>query len=111
MNALLGQTEPDPIGQILGTGYNRFSSPLGIDGLAAQPEPGRLDLLALFSTCPGSGQLRAFINAAQTQYSTLCVWHIDNPALYDALLRYGFSPETELDQFGETLKGLRWDKS
>lgn len=111
MNAILGSTKPDPIGEILGTGYQQFSSHLGIDGLAKEPEPGVLHLLAVVSRNQGAGQLREFIAALKPVYRTICVWHIENPALYDALVRYKFTPEVDVDQFGDALKGLRWDKN
>ena len=107
--SLLGHTIPDPVGVFLGTRYLRFESPIGLQGLA-RPTGERLDVLAVYSGRSRSGRLRAFIAAAKLEYRTICVWHIDNPIVHDALLRYGFTPEVQIDEFGEVLKGLRWDK-
>jgi hypothetical protein len=41
----LGETAPDDASKLLGTRYDRFSSPAGIDGLARETG-GRLDILA-----------------------------------------------------------------
>lgn len=107
--SLLGETEPDPVGAILGTGYYRFSSPVGIDGLC-KVNGGRLDLLAVISREPSKGHLREFLRQAKEHYRTVCVWHVDNPALGPALERYGFTPETEIQPDGEIVPGYRWDK-
>lgn len=109
LSTLLGTWEPDPYGQILGTGYNRFKSPLGIDGLAKWNGE-RFDLLAVHAANPGTGQFRNWLAQVREQFKTVCVWQIENPALEAALKRYGFTPEVEIDRFGEVLTGLRWDK-
>lgn len=105
----LGRITPDPVGQILNTGYSRFESPSGIDGLA-KVNGDRLDLLAVISTSPGKGLFRAFIALAKLRYTTICVWHDDNPLIGQALKRYGFTPEVEINGDGEIVPGWRWDK-
>jgi hypothetical protein len=107
---LLGVIEPDPIGQILGTGYMRFESPTGLDGLAKWTDE-RLDLLAVVTRTPGKGCFREFIRRAQAVWQTVCVWHDDNPLVGHALFRYGFTPETEILADGEVVSGWRWDKT
>lgn len=106
---LLGTWEPDPFGQILGTGYYRFRSPCGIDGLAKM-NGGRFDILAVHAAHPGTGQFRRWIKKVMERFTTVCVWQIENAALEAALLRYGFTPEVEVDRSGETLSGMRWDR-
>jgi hypothetical protein len=106
---LLGRWEPDPIGQILETGYNRFQSTSRIGGLAKWTDE-RLDLLAVHAFTPGAGQFRGFIEKAKEQFTTICVWQVGNVTLDAALRRYGFTPETEIDGRGEALTGFRWDR-
>lgn len=109
MNAL-GKVTPDPAGTILGTGFKRFYSRSGIDGLARE-NGDRLDILAVVANKPGKGQFRSFIATCQKQYRTVCVWGIFNPLLEEILGRYGFTPETEIDQWGMPLVGMRWDRN
>ncbi len=112
MNAtLFTRWEPDPVGRMLGTGFNRFESVAGVDGLAKDNGHGMIELLAVHSRVKGKGQFRRFIALLKEQNQTICVWHVDNPMLGPALLRYGFKPETTIDGFGETLTGYRWDRT
>ena len=102
---------PDPIGQMLGTGMNRFESRHGICGLAKETEAGKtIEILAVESVFAGAGNFRRFIHTCQENYSAICVWHICNPILEKALLRYGFTPETDIAPDGEVMRGLRWDR-
>ena len=107
---LLGVVEPDPIGIMLGTGYNRFESPIGLAGLAKWTDE-RLDLLAVHTRQKRKGHFRDFIARAKTVWQTICVWHDDNPLVGEALARYGFSRETEIQGDGEMVTGWRWDKT
>jgi hypothetical protein len=77
------------LGQILGTGYYEFSTTIGISGLA-KAEDGRLDLLAVLASKPGTGQFREFITQAKKSFKTIAVWAITNNTLREALIRYGF---------------------
>lgn len=106
---LLGRLEVCPIGQILGTGYWRFFSPWGIDGLAKWQED-RLDLLAVAANAPGRGHFREFIKQAQKRFRTICIWHDMNPIVAPMLVRYGFAAETEIQGDGEVVPGWRWDR-
>jgi hypothetical protein len=108
--SLITSLEPDPISAMLGTGYFRFTGLFGISGLA-NPRPPRLDLLAVVSDQPGEGHFRDFVELAKLEYSTVCVWLVDNATLHAALMRYGFTPEVEIAFDGKPLKGLRWDKN
>ncbi len=111
MNPVLGSITPDPIGDMLGTGYQRFSSPCGICGLAKEQNEGaRLDLLAVDATKQGTGQFRAFIHACKEAYQTICVWEISIVFLEAALMRYGFKWIREVCSTGEVLTGRRWDR-
>lgn len=105
---LMGKVEPDPVGEMLGTGYVQFQSPGGIGGLAKWSED-RLDLLAVHAFIEGKGQFREFIAQAKGQFKTICVWEDWNPIVGPALKRWGFTPETEIQGWGESVNGWRWD--
>jgi GNAT superfamily N-acetyltransferase len=107
---LLGTVEPDPAGVILGTGYMRFKSPIGVDGLAKWTEE-RLDILAVHTDERGKGHFREFIRQAKERYKTICVWEDFNPVVGKALARYGFKPDIEIQIDGEILVGWRWEKT
>lgn len=102
----MGVVEPDFTSVILGTGFDRFSSPTGIDGLAKWTDE-QLELLAVIANAPHQGQFRAFIQQAKEIWPIILVWHVHNGFLDAALARYGFQPITsECD--GETVPGWRW---
>ena len=103
---ILGQMQADPVSDILGTGYSRFSAACGIDGLA-KTDGIVLDILAVESRNPGRGQFRNFIAVAKLAYAEIRVWECWNPLLAQALERYGFQPVREIHN-GEPLTGYRW---
>jgi hypothetical protein len=70
----------------------------------------RLDILAVINPTPIRGCFGKFIAAAQIEYRTICVMAIKNPIVDQALRRYGFTDDMEIDQFGDTQELLRWDK-
>jgi len=109
LGGVLGTTCPDPVSAMLGTQMNRFTSPTGIEGLA-RVTGDRLDILAVINPTEKRGRFREFISAAKLEYRTICVMIIENPVVHAALLRYGFTPDVEIDQFGDTQQLLRWDK-
>ena len=92
----LGTITPDPMGELLGTGYMRFESPFGVHGPAKEFSD-RVDLLAVVSEEQGRGYFRAFIRHLQATYHTVCVWEVWNATLGDVLRRYGFRPAWEAD--------------
>jgi hypothetical protein len=106
---LFASWEPDPAGQILGTGMQRFTTAIGVDGLATV-NADRLDILAVVSVWPGKGHFRNFIDQCKKRFNVICVWEVWNPQLVAALGRYGFTPETDIAPWGETVKGYRWDE-
>jgi len=106
--SFLGEMIPDPVGVVLGTGYMRFESACGIDGLA-KVTGDRLDILAVAARTTGKGQFRKFITLAKQEFKTVCVWEDWNPILGPALARYGFTPEKEIQADGEVVDGWRWD--
>lgn len=109
MNPVLGTITPDPVAEILGTGFNRFSTPAGVEGLAKEFGD-RLDILAVASRVQGQGLFRSFILNAQLHYQTIYVWEVWNEVVEQALQRYGFVRARERDRdSGETLQGWRWD--
>lgn len=97
------------VSEILGDDYQQFFAPCGCKGLAKEKD-GRLDILAVDALQPGSGQFREFIRLAKLHYRTVCVWLDMNPIIGQALARYGFTPETEIQADGEIITGWRWDK-
>lgn len=108
MSAVLGIMEPDPISMELGTGYLRFHSPCGVRGLAKENK-GRLDILAVESQTPGTGEFKAFIEGCKAQYSIICVWLTWNPLVGPILERWGFRRVTEW-HIDENIEGWRWDE-
>lgn len=107
--SVLGVTSPDPVGVMLNTRMERFVSPTGIEGLA-RAIGDRLDVLAVINPTPIRGCFGKFIAAAKIEYQTICVFAIGNPIVDQALRRYGFTPDVEIDEFGDTQELLRWDK-
>lgn len=83
--------EPDGVGVLLGTGFNRFTTAGGIDGLGKITGK-RLDLLAIVALDPGTGQFRRFIAEAKTHFDTIAILHDWNPLMPEILKRYGFRP-------------------
>lgn len=109
MSKVFSSLTPDPVGKILGTRFNQFTSITGIDGLCRDNGHGQLELLAVHAATRGKGQFRRFIKYLKYEYQTICVWHVENPLLDIVLPRYGFRREVMVDEFGETLTGWRWD--
>lgn len=105
---ILGVIEPDPWAQILGTGYMRYQSPTGIKGLAKW-NGDKLNLLVVHTETPNNGQFHDFISKAKLEWQTICVWECWNPIVGQALERYGFQQETEINGDGEVMEGWRWD--
>jgi hypothetical protein len=106
--AFFDHAEPDPIGLILGTGYNRFSTPFGIDGLAKWTHD-RLDVLAVGASHPGSGAFRTFIEQAKKHFRQVFIWHIINPLLNTKLAEYGFVRAKQTEPDGEKIEGWKWE--
>ena len=96
--------EPNPIGVMLGTGYNRFETADGMNGLAKITGE-RLDVLAVVASKAGDGQFRRFIAAAKRAFKIVAVWEDWNPIIGDALKRYGFHPATCTEADGEVSHG------
>jgi len=86
---VLGETHVDIISQLLNTGYERFSSPTGINGLA-QIIDGGLDILAVDAGHPGTGQFREFIHQCKIEFDQVVIWEVWNEMLPEVLQRYGF---------------------
>lgn len=111
VQSLLGTLLPDKVAQVLNTKFDRFVSPLGIDGLVREAESGRLEFLAIVATEPGTGQFTRFMEQCQRECHTICVWQIMNPRFEKMLGKRGFYPWSEVHRdLGETLNGMRWDR-
>ncbi len=108
-SAGLGTLTPDPFGVMLGTGYSRFCSPLGIEGLAKELN-GRVDILAVIAPDEGNGHLSLFLAHCMTVYDTICIWEDWNLILGPMLARRGFVRTSEVDKFKEKITGWRWDR-
>lgn len=111
MTPLFTKFTPDPWGKILQTGFHRFESSVGIDGLArVNSYSEMIELLAVHAKKPGKGQFREFIKRLKREYRIICIWHIENRLLDKVLPRYGFAPEVMVDSRREILIGYRWDR-
>ena len=111
--SILGTTTEDPIGKVLGTGYMRFTSPVGIEGLAKVMPGFRLEILAVNAVRPGNGCFKHFIEQAKQEFNVFCIWHVTSDILMDCLPRYGFRPWAEKQRIEgrfEHMDGWRWDK-
>lgn len=105
---VLGSLEM-PVSMEAITGYHRFSSPGGIDGLSKFTDT-RLDLLVVVARGkPGQGCFREFLGKAKRQFRTICMWQFHNERLLMMLKREGFIEATDV-QCGERITGLRWDR-
>lgn len=100
--------EPDPYALIFGTGYMRFTTELGLDGLA-RISGDRLDILAIVTDTPGNGQFREFIRLAKEQFKEIGVWHVWNDALPKILTKYGFYKTKTVEMDGEILEGYLYE--
>lgn len=103
---ILGQTSPDPVGEMFGTGYQRFQRPDGLNGLAKE-SGSRLDVLAVVASKPGTGQFRTFIEEAKAAYGEVYVWEDWNPVVSAAMERYGFTRTQQIEE-GELCTGWMW---
>lgn len=103
--------QPDAISEALGTGFSRFVWRDCVHGLCK--EDGGLQILVIASLQEGRGNVREFFNEAKRDYATIRVWHVNNPILEQALIRWGFQKWSERMCFNgqfEVCDGYRWDK-
>lgn len=94
----------DWLGKLMGTGFHRFTTDIGVSGLAKH-DGETLDILAVHSTHEGRGCFRQFIANAKEYFGRIVVRHDWNPIVGPALARYGF---TEF-QDGESC-GWKWSR-
>lgn len=107
---VIGSLTPDFYGKILKTGYNRFHSSTGIAGLC-KINGSRVDILAVHSDNPGTGQFKRFIKKLKKEADGIVLRHVDNPMLKDALARYGFNPVMDVESIDgrvEFVPGMEW---
>lgn len=89
-SALFAQLAPDPVGEILGTGYQRFMAHQpGIGGLC-KISGDKLSILAITSRHEGRGHVRDFFSEAKSHFRYISVESIWSPKLLSALRRWGF---------------------
>jgi hypothetical protein len=79
-----------------------------VDGLA-HVSGRRIDVLAVMSRFPGSGNFARFLLALMMNYDTVAFWEIINQDLPDVLKRRGFREVTEAID-GEVSPCMRWDR-
>lgn len=103
---VVGELNPhsDPLG---GRYWGIFDIDI-VHGLAHVTDR-RIDILAVQSRFPGSGNFHRFLLALMQSYDTIAVWEILNPDLPETLARRGFRPVVEMVA-GETGHGMRWDR-
>lgn len=105
MNPVLGRTAPFIGGLFLDTGFLKFDGPR-FDGLFREAGSS-IDILALFSKCPGAGHLTPFIKALQAEYPMVRFYEVGNRQLERYLLAHGFEP---FDEVGTRGPNLQWTK-
>ena len=98
---------PDPVGVALGTGFMRFQTRFGLDGLAKM-NGDTLEVLAVHTMRPRQGRFRDFITAAKSTFKAVAVLDIWEPIVEAALTRYGFTKFSRTESDGERLTGMIW---
>lgn len=107
VHPLLGEIRPDHVGNVLGTGFQRFNA-ARFEGLCRLPTADTLDILALISKTPRCGHLGKFIRKLKGHFRMIRVYEIMNPHLLEALtVAHGFTPFDEHDTTGPN---LQWEK-
>lgn len=96
-----------PYAGLFQTGYEAFTAPCGIDGLA-RIDGEHLHVLAVVSAGPGA--FRRFVQLAKLEFAAITVWEVWNPIARDALLRYDFEPTRGRDADGKPTTGLTWSR-
>lgn len=81
-------TERDPVAVGLGTGFNQFTRK-GVSTLA-KANGMTLEILAIYSSKPFTGQFREFVAAAKERFDKIILRHVWNVDLVGILDRYGF---------------------
>lgn len=99
----------DRIGEVLKTYFWRFDTIYKVDGLV-KFNADTVEVLAIVSQEPGQGNCRAFIHQLQRCFPMVIIWHVDNPHLHAALVRYGFN-RAEIPTGGATLDCMAWVKT
>jgi hypothetical protein len=98
---------PDPVGEILGTGFQRFAvHRFELNGLL-KITGDSLEILAVVSENEDRGNFRDFIDACKDRFREVIVWHIDNPIVESALSRYGFVATQKFER-DERIPGMIW---
>lgn len=98
---------PSRVSNLLATGFHPFESSSGLRGLAM--DSGKtLDILAVASTRPRTGQMRTFISDMKLLYTKIRVHEIWSDVVQDALTRYGFTPFLEINEHGKQVEGMEW---
>ena len=104
---VLGAISPDPVGNMLGTGFARFEGKhfAGLFRSADQC----VDILAIVARKePGSGQFPLFLNELKARYDTIRFYEIWNPLLLKTLVaKHGFKP---FEEYGVEGPNLIWEK-
>lgn len=110
MHPFFSSWEIDPTGVALDTGFMRFETKYGIDGLA-KLDGDNLEVLAVVSTNPRQGRFRDFIAAAKITFASIAVLEIWEPIVEAALGRYGFTAFERTEPDGERVTGMIWKRA
>lgn len=100
---------PDPVADMLGTGYQRFISDSGVHGLCKVVDGTELHILAVSAIRPGTGQFRKFMALCRAELGALYFWEVWNTSLAKTLARYEFVV-CDGEWKGEKLTGMVWRK-
>lgn len=109
MMKLFTSWEPDPAGLLLGTGFMRFTTKLGIDGLALESND-HIDILAVHSDDPGKGNFRKFLIELRARYHSINFLSVQNDILRDSLVRGYFKPTQFIGTDGVIVAAMGWKK-
>lgn len=110
MSAIFTSCRPDPASIVLKTGWLRYNSRQGIDGLVRFKKYD-CELLFVGASNPGTGQFRRFIDALKLKYDSVTIFAVWNEKLPEILLRYGFKEWSGVEPDGEVVSGYRWVSS
>jgi hypothetical protein len=106
---VIGKLKPDPVGQYLGTGFEKFNTGTVV-GLARVREE-CLEILAIATVPRRRGHLRGFVRAAQKSYRAIRFLDVFNPQLDQALARYGFDQAVIREGWTGPLQCREWQQA
>lgn len=106
---VIGTQTLNPFSEAFGTGFMDFASPLGVQGLI-QVDGRRVDVLAVITAAPGTGQFRAFLEGLQECFDEIVFVECWSHFLVSVLERKGFVRERSYDRDPKA-DCIRWRKT